>query len=33
VVPHGDHHDYLVNGHLHHPCGSHCDHHGAVALA
>lgn len=33
MVPHADHHDYLVDGHLHHPCGSHCDHHGAVALA
>jgi hypothetical protein len=29
-VPHGDHVDYLVDGHLHHPHGGHCDHHGAV---
>lgn len=33
AVPHGDHIDYLVNGHLHHQHGSHCDHHGALALA
>jgi hypothetical protein len=30
-VPHGDHVDYLVDGHLHHPHGGHCDVHGAVA--
>lgn len=30
AVPHGDHTDYVVNGHLHHPCGQHCDDHGAV---
>src|SRR5690349_23727253 len=24
AVPHGDHVDYLVDGHLHHPHGSHC---------
>ena len=30
AVPHGDHHDYLVAGHLHHPCNKHCDDHGAV---
>jgi len=29
-VPHGDHVDYLVDGHLHHPCGDHCDDHGEV---
>ena len=29
-IPHGDHVDYLVAGHLHHPCGGHCDDHGAV---
>lgn len=33
AVPHGDHIDYLVNGHLHHPHRGHCDHHGAVQLA
>ena len=32
-VPHGDHVDYLVSGHLHHPHGDHCDHHGQVQLA
>ncbi|HEU0120144.1 MAG TPA: hypothetical protein VFQ91_06435 [Bryobacteraceae bacterium] len=31
-VPHGDHVDYLVEGHLHHPHGGHCDNHGAVTL-
>ena len=30
AVPHGDHVDYLVNGHLHHPHGPHCDHHGKL---
>jgi hypothetical protein len=32
AVPHGDHVDYLVDGHLHHPHGDHCDHHGSVAV-
>lgn len=32
AVPHGDHVDYLVNGHLHHPHGDHCDDHGPVEL-
>ncbi|HMP82089.1 MAG TPA: hypothetical protein PKA41_05205 [Verrucomicrobiota bacterium] len=32
AVPHGDHADYLVNGHLHHPDGDHCDNHGAVEI-
>ncbi len=32
AVPHGDHVDYLVNGHLHHPHGSHCDDHGPVTV-
>jgi hypothetical protein len=31
-VPHGDHVDYLVDGHLHHPHGDHCDDHGAVKV-
>ena len=31
AVPHGDHQDYLVGGHLHHPHGTHCDNHGKVA--
>jgi hypothetical protein len=30
AVPHGDHVDYLVGGHLHHPHGGHCDDHGAL---
>ena len=30
AVPHGDHIDYLVDGHLHHPHGDHCDFHGGV---
>lgn len=33
AVPHGDHVDYLVDGHLHHPHGDHCDDHGSVKLA
>ena len=32
AVPHGDHADYLVNGHLHHPHDGHCDDHGAVSV-
>lgn len=32
-VPHGDHMDYLVDGHLHHVHGDHCDDHGPVTLA
>jgi hypothetical protein len=31
-VPHGDHVDYLVSGHLHHVHGGHCDDHGPVGL-
>ncbi|ABB74999.1 conserved hypothetical protein [Nitrosospira multiformis ATCC 25196] len=30
AVPHGDHMDYLVGGHLHHPHDDHCDDHGPV---
>lgn len=33
AIPHGDHVDYIVAGHLHRPCGDHCDHHGAVSVA
>jgi hypothetical protein len=33
LVPHGDHNDYLVGGHLHSPHGQHCDDHGAISLA
>ncbi|WP_371879532.1 hypothetical protein [Nannocystis punicea] len=32
AVPHGDHVDYLVGDHLHHPCEGHCDHHGRVTV-
>ena len=32
AVPHGDHVDYLVDGHLHHPHGDHCDDHGPVKV-
>jgi hypothetical protein len=31
-VPHGDHHDFLVDGRLHHPHGDHCDDHGPVGV-
>lgn len=30
AVPHGDHTDYLVDGHLHFAHGTHCDDHGLV---
>lgn len=33
AVPHGDHLDYLVNGHLHHQHAGHCDDHGPLARA
>src|SRR5579859_5322530 len=33
AIPHGDHVDYVVAGHLHHPHGMHCDDHGKVELA
>ncbi|HEY7630592.1 MAG TPA: hypothetical protein VH817_07825 [Thermoleophilaceae bacterium] len=29
-VQHGDHVDYVVGGHLHHPHDDHCDDHGPV---
>jgi hypothetical protein len=32
AVPHGDHVDYLVDGHLHHPHGNHCDDHGPLEV-
>ena len=32
AVPHGDHVDYLVDGHLHHPHAGHCDDHGPLTL-
>ncbi|TPV94814.1 MAG: hypothetical protein B7733_13455 [Myxococcales bacterium FL481] len=31
-VPHGDHIDYLVDGHLHHVHDGHCDNHGPVEV-
>ncbi len=30
AIPHSDHVDYVVAGHLHHPCEDHCDDHGKV---
>ncbi|HEY7202034.1 MAG TPA: hypothetical protein VIC57_17565 [Candidatus Dormibacteraeota bacterium] len=33
MVTHGDHVDYVVGGHLHHPHDGHCDHHGEVEAA
>lgn len=33
AVPHGDHVDYLVEGHLHHAHGNHCDDHGPLSPA
>ena len=33
AVPHDDHVDYLVDGHLHHAHDGHCDDHGKVELA
>lgn len=33
AVPHGDHQDYIVAGHLHNQHGSHCDDHGKLATA
>lgn len=33
AVPHGDHTDYLVGGHLHHAHGNHCDDHGLLRTA
>ena len=32
-VPHSQHTDYLVGGHLHHTHATHCDDHGAVQKA
>lgn len=31
-VPHGDHIDYVYEGHLHHAHGDHCDDHGALSV-
>lgn len=30
AAPHGDHTDYIVNGHLHHQQGAECHNHGPV---
>ena len=32
VVPHADHYDYLVEGHLHSKHGDHCDDHGRLQV-
>ena len=32
AIPHGNHVDYLVNGHLHFPHQAHCDDHGIVTV-
>lgn len=32
AIPHGDHVDFVVDGHLHHPCEGHCDDHGAIRV-
>jgi hypothetical protein len=32
AVPHGNHVDYLVEGHLHHPHDGHCDDHGPLSM-
>jgi hypothetical protein len=32
AVPHGDHVDYLVKDHLHHPHDNHCDNHGKLKI-
>jgi len=32
AVPHGNHTDYLVEDHLHHVHGDHCDDHGTVKV-
>jgi len=33
ALPHGDHIDYVVDGHLHHPHSGHCDDHGPVEIS
>lgn len=33
AIPHGDHVDYLVDGHMHHQHDGHCDNHGHIELA
>ena len=31
-IPHGDHFDYAVGTHLHHPHDGHCDDHGSIRV-
>lgn len=33
AIPHAGHTDYLVDGHLHHSHGDHCDNHGALSVS
>lgn len=33
ALPHQGHSDYVVEGHLHHAHGTHCDDHGKVSFA
>ena len=33
TITHGDHTDYVVEGHLHHMHKDHCDHHGSAKVA
>jgi hypothetical protein len=33
AIPHDDHIDYIVDGHLHHQHNGHCDHHGKIVFA
>ena len=33
AIAHGDHTDYVVDGHLHHAHGPHCDDHGPVKVS
>ena len=33
AIPHGNHTDYVVEGHLQHAHGDHCDEHGAVKVS
>ena len=32
-ILHDDHYDYIVDGHLHHVHGNHCDDHGVIMVA
>jgi hypothetical protein len=32
AIPHGEHTDYIVDGHLHSPHQGHCDDHGAIKV-